>query len=117
MTNESPKDLKYNLLRSYTLNPINDSDYFNQVKQNVRIIIIESFDYLILYFIKRAWKKLLFSLIFFHAVIQERRKYIPIGWNIPYEFNENDLLISVEQLNWFLNNHEVNFTLYFDDCF
>jgi dynein heavy chain 2 len=43
----------------------------------------------------------LFALAWFHAVIQERRTYIPQGWNKFYEFSAADLRSSVEILNVF----------------
>ena len=53
-----------------------------------------------------AWKRLLFSLTFFHAVIQERRKFGSVGWNIPYSFNQSDLECSMMGLASFLNEAE-----------
>jgi dynein heavy chain len=51
---------------------------------------------------------LLFSLSFFHAVILERRKFGPHGWNINYEFSDSDLQTSITMLkNFLLENEEI----------
>eukprot|EP00062_Callorhinchus_milii_P021625 gi/632978548/ref/XP_007905975.1/ PREDICTED: dynein heavy chain 10, axonemal [Callorhinchus milii] len=53
-----------------------------------------------------AYKTLVYVLAFFHAVVQERRKYGKIGWNVPYDFNESDFLVCMEILNTYLTKAE-----------
>lgn len=49
-----------------------------------------------------AYSSLVFVLAFFHAVVQERRKYGKIGWNVPYDFNESDFRVCMQILGTYL---------------
>lgn len=39
---------------------------------------------------KSKYKKLLFSLVFFHSILLERKKFQQLGWNVIYSFNDSD---------------------------
>lgn len=86
MTNEPPKGFKANLSRSFA-NLVKAEDYESSPKP-------------------LQWKKLLCGLAFFHANIQERRKFGPLGWNIRYAFDESDLETSIAVLRRFLEEQE-----------
>lgn len=49
-----------------------------------------------------AFRPCMYVLAFLHAVVLERRKYGKIGWNVSYDFNESDFLISRRLLSLYL---------------
>uniref|UniRef100_A0A3Q3ICB6 AAA+ ATPase domain-containing protein n=1 Tax=Monopterus albus TaxID=43700 RepID=A0A3Q3ICB6_MONAL len=69
VTNEPPKGLRANMRRAFT--EISSSFFEDHV-------------------LGRQWRKIVFGISFFHAIIQERKRFGPLGWNIGYEFNDSD---------------------------
>jgi len=82
VTSEPPKGMRSNLLRTFgEFSP----EFLDASSKSV------------------AWRKLVFACSFFHAVIQERRKFGPIGWNKHYDFSQSDLECSLQTLRMFLD--------------
>jgi dynein heavy chain len=91
MTMEPPTGLKSNLLRTYANL---DTASLNDCKK------------------PSEFRKLMFSFSFFHAIVQDRRKFGPIGWNIPYAFTYEDFDICRKQLKSFLDDYdEIDYTV------
>lgn len=47
--------------------------------------------------------RLYFLLAWFHALVQERLHYSPLGWAKKYEFNESDLRMACDTLDTWLD--------------
>jgi dynein axonemal heavy chain len=84
VTNEPPKGIRANLFRTFA---DIDEEEFEACPSR-----------------EQAYKKLLYGLGFFHAAIQERRKFGSIGWNIPYAWMDSDLQVSKQQLRMYLSS-------------
>ena len=50
-----------------------------------------------------AFRPLIYVLSFFHAIVQDRRKYGKIGWNVSYDFNVSDFRVSFRLLSMYLS--------------
>jgi len=85
MTQEPPRGVKANLAASYI--GFTDAYFEKQPKQ------VE-------------FKKLLYGTCFFHALLQDRRKFGPLGFNIRYEFTTGDLKCCILQLENFLARYD-----------
>ena len=58
---------------------------------------------------KDKFPKIIFSLAVFHAIIQERKKFGPIGFNIRYDFNLADFETSTKLISVYLNEADEEF--------
>ncbi len=47
--------------------------------------------------------RLYFLLAWFHAIVQERLRYVPLGWAKKYEFNESDLRVACDTLDTWID--------------
>ncbi|KAF7463316.1 Hypothetical predicted protein [Marmota monax] len=86
VTNEPPKGLRANIRRAFTeMTP----SFF---EENI---------------LGRKWRQMIFGLCFFHAIIQERKKFGPLGWNICYEFNDSDRECALLNLNLYCQDGKI----------
>uniref|UniRef100_G1MEZ7 Dynein axonemal heavy chain 2 n=1 Tax=Ailuropoda melanoleuca TaxID=9646 RepID=G1MEZ7_AILME len=85
MTTEPPKGLKANMTRLYQLMT---ETQFSRCSKPAK------------------YKKLLFALCFFHSVLLERKKFLQLGWNIVYGFNDSDFEVSENLLSLYLDEYE-----------
>jgi dynein heavy chain len=85
MTMEPPSGLKSNLLQ--TIGNFDNQQLNDSAKPD-------------------AYKKLVFAFAFFHAIVQDRRKFGAIGWNIPYAFTFEDFDVCKRQLKIFCDLYE-----------
>lgn len=47
--------------------------------------------------------RLYFLLAWFHAVVQERLRYVPLGWSKVYDFNDSDMAAAFNTIDAWLN--------------
>jgi dynein heavy chain len=81
VTTEPPKGLKAGLARTYST--MVNQDFLEKVEPYEK------------------WRNIVFTVCFLHSIVQERRKYGPLGFCIPYEFNTSDLEASL----CYIENH------------
>ena len=91
MTNEPPRGIKAGLYKTFTT--VINQDYLEKVEH-------------------WNWKTLIYVMSFLHSVILERRKFGPLGWCIPYQFNYSDLEASLLFIERYLNEHLAKLSLH-----
>jgi dynein heavy chain len=90
MTNEPAKGIRLNIKGTFLSDPLGNEEFFYSCAKPAK------------------WFKLCYALAFFHAVIQERRSFGALGWNIPYEFTAGDFSISCKQIKMMLDQYDLD---------
>jgi len=85
IVNEPPAGMKANLRQTYATM---DKEFLNRSRNPTE------------------WRKSLFGLIICHAVVLERRKFGPLGFNISYGFTQGDADVGKEQLFLLLEDYD-----------
>ncbi|XP_062904770.1 dynein axonemal heavy chain 2 [Mobula hypostoma] len=85
ITTEPPKGIKANMKRLYNL--VTPQQFSRCSKP-------------------RKYKKLLFAMCFFHSLLLERKKFLQLGWNIVYSFNDSDFEVSENLLSIYLDEYD-----------
>ena len=89
VTSEPPKGIRANMKRAFT--DIN-ATFFETHREFSSFPPSRSIDRST--FVRSStgletdWKKIVFGICFFHAILLERKKFGPLGFNIRYEFND-----------------------------
>ena len=74
ITNEPPKGIKASMIKTFS----------TIVSQDM----LDKYEF-------KEWKSLVFTLSFLHSIVLERKKYGPLGWCVPYDFNNSDIEASI----------------------
>jgi dynein heavy chain len=74
VTNEPPKGIKAGMNRTFTT--LVNSEFLEKIDHP-------------------TWRTLTYAVCFLHSVVIERKKFGPLGWCVPYEFNNSDLTASL----------------------
>lgn len=75
VTTEPPKGLQAGIARTFST--VVNQDFLEKVEPYEK------------------WRAMVYMLCFMHSIVQERRKFGPLGFCIPYEFNNSDLEASL----------------------
>lgn len=87
LTNEPPKGIKANMLKVFNEMP---EDFMSRDLDEGK---------------RGQFKALLFNMALFHALVLERRKFGPLGYNILYDFNDSDLDTTLRMLKIMLQKY------------